>query len=86
MLSKQRKDLKRKSSGPGWIVTYREDALSVKNVPHPLVKPTMAPKKPWEEVAVDLMGPLPADEHLLVLVDYYSRWMEVDVTRTTSSK
>ena len=32
------------------------------------------------------MGPLPSGEHLLVLVDYYSQWMEVDVIRTTSSK
>ena len=60
--------------------------LVTKNVPPPPVKPTMLPKQPWEEVAVDLMGPLPTGEHLLVLVDYYSRWMEVDVIRTTSSK
>ena len=33
-----------------------------------------------------LLGPLPSDEHLLVLVDYYSRWIEVDVLRTTTSK
>ena len=57
-----------------------------KNVPPPPVKPTPLPNQPWEEVAVDLMGPLPSGEHLLVLVDYYSRWMEVDVIRTTSSK
>ena len=43
-------------------------------------------KQPWQDVAVDLMGPLPSGEHLLVLVDYYSRWMKVDVIRTTSSK
>ena len=60
--------------------------LVTKNVPPPPVKPTMLPKQPWEEVAVDLMGPLPSREHLLVLVDYFSRWMEVDVIRTTSSE
>ncbi len=52
----------------------------------PTVKPTSLSSQPWEEVAVDLMGPLPSGEHLLVLVDYYTRWMEVDVIRSTSSK
>ena len=32
VLSKQSKDLERKSGGPGWIVTQREDALSVTDV------------------------------------------------------
>lgn len=53
------------------------------NVPPPPLMSTPLPNQPWEEEAVDLMGPL---EHLLVLpVDYYSRWMEVDVIQTTSS-
>ena len=60
--------------------------MVTKNVPPPPLKSTPLPNQPWEEVAVDLMGPLPSGEHLLVLVDYYSRWMEVDVIRTTSSK
>ena len=52
--------------------------LVTKNVPPLPVKPTLLPSQPWDP-AVDLMGPLPSDEHLLVLVDYYSRWMEVYV-------
>ena len=32
------------------------------------------------------MGPLRSAGHLLVLVDYYSRWVEVEVIRTSSSK
>ena len=59
--------------------------MVTKNVPPPPLKSTPLPNQPWEEVAVDLMGPLPSGEHLLVLVDYYSRWMEVDVIRTTSN-
>ncbi|KAL9968936.1 hypothetical protein ACROYT_G021087 [Oculina patagonica] len=31
--------------------------LVTKNVPPPPVKPTSLPSQPWEEVAVDLMGP-----------------------------
>ena len=49
--------------------------MVTKNVPPPSLKSTPLPNQPWEEVAVDLMGPLPSGEHLLVLVDYYSRWM-----------
>ena len=34
---------------------------------------------------MDLMGPLPRGESLLVTVDYYSTWVEVDVVRSTTS-
>ena len=51
----------------------------------PPVKTTTMPTKPWRDFAVDLMGPLPTGESLLVTVDYYSRWVEVDVVRGTSS-
>ena len=38
-------------------------------VPPPLVKPTKLPDKPWEQLAADLLGPIPTVESLLVLVD-----------------
>ena len=41
-----------------------------------------ASQKTMEEVAMGLLGPLPSGEHLLVFVDYYSQWVEVDVFRT----
>ena len=44
------------------------------------------PQRPWEDLALDILGPLPSGENLLVLVDYHSRWMEVDVVRATTSK
>ena len=46
---------------------------------------TIMPSKQWRELATDLMGPLPTGESLLVTVEYYSRWIEVDVVRNTSS-
>ena len=49
--------------------------MVTKNVPPPPLKSTPLLNQRGEEVAVDLMGPLPSGEHLLVLVDYYSRWM-----------
>ena len=59
--------------------------MVTKHVPLPLIKPTRLPERAWQEVAVDLLGPLPTGEHLLVVVDYFSRWMEVDVLRSTTS-
>ena len=51
----------------------------------PPVKTTTMPIKPWRALAVDLMGPLPTGESLLITVDYYSRWVELDVVRRTTS-
>ena len=49
------------------------------------LSPQRLPERAWQEIAVDLLGPLPTGEHLLVVVDYFSRWMEVDVLRSTTS-
>lgn len=35
------------------------------------------PNQPWTDLAADFLGPLPEGQHLLVIVDYYSRYMEV---------
>ena len=34
--------------------------------------------------SADILGPLPTGECLLLVVNYFSRWMEVDVMRSTS--
>ena len=57
-----------------------------KHVPPPPVKPTPMPQRPLEDLALDILGPIPSGENLLVLVDYHSRWIEVDVLRATTSK
>ena len=44
------------------------------------------PSGPWQDVAIDVLGPLPSGESLLVVVDYYSRFFEVVVMRTTTSQ
>lgn len=54
--------------------------------PEPL-RNTLLPDGPWQEVAVDLLGPLPTNHSILVLVDYYSRYYEYEImTSTTADK
>jgi len=38
----------------------------------PPVKTTKMPERPWQNLALDLLGPMPTAEYLLVLVDYFS--------------
>ena len=52
--------------------------------PEPMVR-TKLPDGPWQDLAVDLMGPLPNGESLLVTVDYYSRFFEVDILKSTTA-
>ena len=44
------------------------------------------PSGPWQDVAIDVLGPLPSGENLLVVVDYYSRFFEVVIMRSTTSQ
>ena len=47
---------------------------------------TKPPTGPWQDVAIDIMGPLPTDENLLVIVDYYSRFFEVVIMQSTTTE
>lgn len=44
------------------------------------------PNAPWEHLCADFLGPLPSGESLLVIVDYYSRWLEIFVMKSTTSE
>ncbi|CAK1585831.1 unnamed protein product [Parnassius mnemosyne] len=43
------------------------------------------PAAPWIDVTMDLMEPLPSNEYLLVVVDYYSRYKEVNNYKNVTS-
>ena len=45
---------------------------------------TTLPFGPWMEVAVDLAGPFPSGEYLLVITDEYSRFPEVVISSTSA--
>ena len=42
------------------------------------------PSGPWQDVAIDVLGPLPSGENLLVVVDYYRRFFEVVIIHSTT--
>ena len=43
------------------------------------------PMEPWQTLHIDLCGPFPTGESLLVLVDARSRWPAVETLRTTTT-
>lgn len=46
---------------------------------------TELPERPWQMLGLDFKGPLPSGHHILVVVDYYSRYYEVSWTKTTTA-
>lgn len=49
------------------------------------LKPTTLPERPWADLAADFWGPLPSGEYLLVVIDKYSRYPEVEIVSGTSA-
>lgn len=52
--------------------------VATQNPPIPM-KRTEMPDNAWEFLGIDLFGPLPEGEQLLVVIDYFSRYFEVCV-------
>ena len=53
--------------------------------PEPMVR-TELPSAPWQHLAADLLGPLPSVDYVFVVVDYYSRFFEMEFTKSTTSE
>jgi hypothetical protein len=44
------------------------------------------PSAPWEEISIDLKGPIkPTDEHLMVVIDDYSRFPLLETLTTITA-
>ena len=54
-------------------------------MPEPL-NMTELPNGPWKEVAIDFAGPFPSGECLMVVIDEYSRFPEVEILTSTSAR
>lgn len=70
-----------------WVKKCRGCTLvSAPNPPEPLRRTTL-PSGPWEHLAIDFLGPMPSGHYIFVVVDYYSRFFEVDImTKIDSAK
>lgn len=64
---------------------YGCQLVSRQSRPEPL-KPSDLPAGPWQDVAIDLMGPLPSGDYVFVCVDYYSRYYEIDILKSTTTE
>ncbi len=49
------------------------------------IKSTSLPDAPWQHLAADLLGPFPSGHSILVVVDYYSRFYEYHILRSTTT-
>ena len=52
--------------------------------PDPMSR-VLLPSAPWRDCSADLLGPQPTGESVLVVVDYYSRFLEVAILKSTTS-
>lgn len=52
--------------------------------PEPM-KRTELPNAPWQHLAMDYCGVLPSGDHMLVVVDYFSRFIEVEFMRSINA-
>lgn len=55
--------------------------VSAPSAPEPL-RVTEMPNEPWRHIAIDFLGPLPLADYLLVTVDFFSRYIEIDIMRS----
>lgn len=53
--------------------------------PEPMTRRQL-PMAPWVDVAIDFLGPLPTKEYVLVIIDYYSRYLEVEIMRSITAE
>ena len=54
--------------------------------PEPM-KRTEMPKGPWQDIAIDILGPVaPSGDYVFVAIDYYSRYFEIEIMKTITSQ
>ena len=54
------------------------------SAPEPMTR-TELPAQPWQATAADLLGPMPEGEYIFAMVDYYSRYFEVDILSSVTA-
>ncbi|XP_055714359.1 uncharacterized protein K02A2.6-like [Phlebotomus papatasi] len=59
--------------------------VTTPNRPEPMVRREL-PSGPWIDIALDFLGPLPSGKYLLVVVDYFNRYKEVEIMSKITAK
>jgi hypothetical protein len=44
------------------------------------------PNAAWQEIAIDFLGPIPSGNYLLVIIDYFSRYKEIEIMNRITTK
>lgn len=60
--------------------------LVARPTPPEPVLPTELPPGKWQDLAIDLLGPMPTGEYILVVVDYYTRYYEAEITTSVTTR
>ena len=53
--------------------------------PEPMQR-TALPQGPWQDIAIDYLGPLPSGHYVFAAVDYYSRYVEIDIIKKNTAE
>ena len=63
---------------------YRCQVMGEPSEPEPHSR-VVSPSGPWKNCAVNLLGPLPSGESILVIVDYFGRFFEIAILKSVTS-
>jgi len=47
---------------------------------------TELPQGPWQDIVVDFMGPLPSRDYVFGVTDYYSRYVEISISKRNTAE
>ncbi|XP_055611823.1 uncharacterized protein K02A2.6-like [Uranotaenia lowii] len=59
--------------------------IQIPGPPEPMHRRPL-PSKPWVDIALDYLGPMPTGEYILVVVDYYSRYVEIEIMTVITAR
>lgn len=59
--------------------------VQIPDPPEPMERRPL-PDKPWVDIAIDFLGPLPTGEYILVVVDYFSRHVDLEIMTSITAK
>jgi len=65
-------------------VSYGCQLVAQPSAPEPMRR-TEHPTQPWQHTAADLLGPMPGGEYIFAIVDYYSRYFDVEILTTVTT-